>query len=198
MGKRKFVNVYLLTFIMAGAALVGINRVYAHCDTLAGPVVKDAKIALEKGDVTPVLKWIKEKDEPEIRTAFNAALNERKKRVEAKEQADLKFFETLVRAHRATEGEPFTGLKPASSIEPIILSSDNALETGSVDNLEKDMSHVLINGIKERYDRAIEKKEHKDESVKDGREYVKAYVEYTHYVESVDAAIAGKSEHHHE
>jgi hypothetical protein len=32
----------------------------AHCDTMDGPVVTTAKAALEKGDVTPVLKWVKE------------------------------------------------------------------------------------------------------------------------------------------
>ena len=31
----------------------------AHCDTMDGPVVMAAKKALEKGDVTPVLKWVK-------------------------------------------------------------------------------------------------------------------------------------------
>ena len=39
----------------------------AHCDTMDGPVVKDAKAALEKGDVTPVLKWVAKDAEPEIR-----------------------------------------------------------------------------------------------------------------------------------
>jgi hypothetical protein len=31
----------------------------AHCDTADGPVVADARVALEKGDVTPILKWVK-------------------------------------------------------------------------------------------------------------------------------------------
>jgi len=31
---------------------------WGHCDTLDGPVVMDAKAALGKGDVAPVLKWI--------------------------------------------------------------------------------------------------------------------------------------------
>jgi hypothetical protein len=31
---------------------------FAHCDALDGPVVKAAMAALQKGDVTPVLKWV--------------------------------------------------------------------------------------------------------------------------------------------
>ena len=46
----------------------------AHCDTLDGPVVKDARVALEAKDVTPVLKWVRPADEPEIREAFGKAV----------------------------------------------------------------------------------------------------------------------------
>lgn len=42
----------------------------AHCDTLAGPVVADAKKALEKSDVTPVLKWIKKEYKGEVKETF--------------------------------------------------------------------------------------------------------------------------------
>ena len=35
----------------------------AHCDTLDGPVVKDARAALSAQDVTPVLKWVRAEDE---------------------------------------------------------------------------------------------------------------------------------------
>jgi len=45
----------MLTIYMSIWFLPNISG--AHCDTLEGPVVKAAKVALEKGDVTPVLKW---------------------------------------------------------------------------------------------------------------------------------------------
>ena len=45
-------------------------HVRAHCDTLDGPVVATAKAALEKGDITPVLKWVKGDDEREIKEGF--------------------------------------------------------------------------------------------------------------------------------
>jgi hypothetical protein len=33
-------------------------KVFAHCDTLDGPVVAAARQALQQRDVTPVLKWV--------------------------------------------------------------------------------------------------------------------------------------------
>ena len=80
-----------------------------------GPVVLTAKTALDHKDVTPVLKWIKKNDEAEIKAAFAKTLAVRTKGPEARELADQFFFETFVRIHRAGEGAPFTGLKPAGT-----------------------------------------------------------------------------------
>src|SRR5512147_1018908 len=78
----------------------------AHCDGLDGPVVKAAQKALETGNVNPVLIWVQKKDEGEIKQAFQKTLAVRKLNPQAKELADMYFFETLVRIHRAGEGEP--------------------------------------------------------------------------------------------
>jgi hypothetical protein len=53
--------------------LLGTRLAAAHCDTLDGPVVKDARKALEKGEVTPVLKWVRPVDEKEIREQYCSA-----------------------------------------------------------------------------------------------------------------------------
>ncbi len=60
----------------------------AHCDTMEGPVVMTAKAALEKGDVTLVLKWVKKDDEKEIRVFFQKTLIVMGKGKEAKDLAD--------------------------------------------------------------------------------------------------------------
>lgn len=174
----------------------------AHCDTLAGPVVMTAKIALEKGDVTPVLKWVKKEYETEIREAFKKTLIVRGKSKEAKELADMYFFETLVRLHRAGEGAPYTGLKIGEAVEPIIADADKALESGSVDNLVKLVTNAAATGIRKRFAHIKETKKHAEESVEAGRKFVEAYVEFTHYVERLhlDATPEGaKTEgyHHH-
>ncbi len=171
--------------------------VFAHCDTLDGPVVKTAKAALEKGDVTPVLKWIKKDDEKEIKDLFQKTLTVRSKGREAQELADMYFFETLVRIHRAGEGAPYTGLKPAGAVEPAVLEADRALESGSADNLVKLVTDASAIGIRERFHKAYEARKHADHSVEAGREFVEAYVEFTHYVERLHMDATAVSEHHH-
>lgn len=166
----------------------------AHCDTLDGPVVTTAKAALEKEDVTPVLKWVRKEDEKEIKELFNKTLAVRKQSKEAKELADMYFFETLVRIHRAGEGAPYTGLKKEPA-EPIIAAADKALESGSTDNLVKLVTDAGAKGVRERFEHAKETKKHSDESVEAGRKFVEAYVEFTHYVERLYMDAMGPSGH---
>ena len=155
----------------------------AHCDTLDGPVVTTAKAALEKGEVTPVLKWVTKENEKEIREQFNKTLTVRKQGKEARELADTYFFETLVRIHRAGEGAPYTGLKAAGTVEPSVAAADKALESGSVDSLVTMINDAAAKGMRERFERAKEAKKHADHGVEYGRKFVAAYVEFTHYVE---------------
>jgi hypothetical protein len=166
----------------------------AHCDTMNGPVVKDARKALEKRDVTPVLKWIRPERENEIKDAFIRTLAVRVKGPEAEALADRYFFETLVRVHRAGEGAPYTGLKD-DPVEPVVALSDKALEAGSADQLIQKLTQHLAEGVHERFMDALEKKKRADESVEAGREYVEAYVRYMHYVEGIHAAIQSAGGH---
>lgn len=192
MKKQSFIyNTTLLVFLLS-AVISGHNRAYAHCDTLDGPVIKDARTALERGDVTPVLKWIKKESEPEIRAAFNSALAEKSRGKETREKADMKFFETLVRVHRTGEGASFEGLKPAGEVEPIIKSADEAIEKGSIGALNK----KITVGVEKRFNRVMATIKHKEESVDAGREYVEAYVDFMHYVEKL-YDVASKYTGHH-
>jgi len=168
----------------------------AHCDTLDGPVVESARQALAKGDITPVLKWVSTDDEPSIRTAFQNTLEVRKLGGQAQELAEMYFFETLVRIHRAGEGAPYMGLKPGAEIDPAITLADKALETGSVDKLVGVLTDATAKGIRERFHRAQETKKHADESVAAGREFVEAYVVFTHYVEELHTSVKDGTGHH--
>jgi hypothetical protein len=197
MRTQLFLSRVMVTAIVFGAIwFVLPQSVFAHCDTLDGPVVMTAKKALEKGDVAAVVKWVKKDYEQEIRTAFQKTLAVRAKGPGARELADMYFFETLVRLHRAGEGAPYTGLKAAGAVDPAIAAADRALETGTVDGLVKNITNAMSSGIRERFARAIEKKQHADESIDAGREFVEAYVEFVHYVERLHLGAAGKSIHH--
>ena len=188
-------NLAAMVFFMMFAAFWSLPlTAHAHCDTMDGPVVNTARMALEKGDVTPVLKWVRKNDEDEIKGQFQKTLTARKQGKEAKELADRYFFETLVRIHRAGEGAPYTGLK-SEPVEPIIQAADKAIDTGSADHLVKHMTESVAAGIRERFDSVRETKKHSDESILKGREFIEAYVAFTHYVERL-AADAGGAMHH--
>ena len=185
--------------IIVVCSLAATTLAWAHCDTMDGPVIAAARTALEKRDVTPVLKWVKKDGEAEIRAVFQKALAVRGKGTEAKELADRYFFETLVRIHRAGEGEPYTGLKPAGAVEPAVAAADKALDNASVDELVKEVTKTVADGIRKRFERALKARRDADSSVEAGREYVEAYVDYVHYVEGIHAvAGSGAAHNHHE
>lgn len=176
----------LLLLSLAAALALAAGEARAHCDALDGPVVRDARLALERGDPTPVLKWVEPEAEAEIHEAFRAALAVRAKGDEARQLADRYFFETLVRVHRAGEGEGFTGLKPAGSVDPGIAAADRALESGSAAQLSRELSARLADGVATRFRRAMQLKQRAGTSVEAGRAYVAAYVDYIHFVEEAD------------
>lgn len=187
----------LMVATCAGLCLLAASAARAHCDTLSGPVVQAARMALEKGDVTPVLKWVKKEDEKEIRAAFEKTLAVRAQGAEARELADTYFFETLVRLHRAGEGAAYTGLKPAGTdLGPAIPAADRALDTGSVDALVKLLTEEVAAGVRQRFSHALEAKRSAEASVEAGRRFVAAYVEFMHYVERVHAEATGTAASH--
>ncbi len=181
------------------ASVLGRRIAVGHCDTMDGPVIADAKAALEKGDVAGVLKWVHEDKEAEVRQAFQKAMAVRSKGPEARELADAYFFETLVRVHREGEGAPYTGIKPVGTpLEAGVAESDKALETGSADALVKAATGAVAEGIRHRFAEAAEARRHANESVQAGRKYVAAYVEYVHYVERIFADAKGSAHAHGE
>ena len=188
------------TAILAGAlwlstVLLPITT-NAHCDTMDGPVIADARAAIANKDITPVLKWIPAANEAEIRTLFEKTLAVRQLNEQARDMADQLFFETLVRIHRAGEGEPFTGLKPeGTTVDPVISLVDQALSTGSIDDLISRMNEHITETIRERFERARDAREHAANSVEAGREYVAAYVELMHFMERIHTDVTSDIDH---
>jgi len=178
-------------------SVIGVSRAWAHCDTMSGPVISEARAALEKGDVTPVLKWVKQEHEAEIKTAFSQVLRVRAKDPEARELADRYFLETLIRIHREGEGAPYTGLKDTPP-EKIDTLADEALASGSAEKVISKIQADLAMAIKQKFNKALQAGKNKNKSVEAGREFVESYVRYVHYVEGVQAAITAEGAHHGE
>jgi hypothetical protein len=173
----------LAASLSLAAAVVSPLSAYAHCDTLDGPVVSAARKALDSGNANLVLVWVQKKDEAEIRNAFQKARNVRRAGGEAKEFADMYFFETLVRLHRAGEGAPYTGLKPAGTIEPVVSAADKAIEAGQLQPLAKVIIDRTEKGLHAHFDEVMAKRKYNTNDVEAGRAWSSAYVEFVHYAE---------------
>jgi len=146
-----------------------------HCDSLDGPVVVAAQKALEKSDVSLILPYVPQEGEEEVIQAFNKVLPLHKKPNGAREIVDLYFYETVVRVHRAGEGAPFTGLKPAGlDVGPVIPIAEKAIETSSPDELIALLTGMLKDEIERRFHNMLHTQQHAKESTAHAREYVEA------------------------
>jgi hypothetical protein len=173
-----------------GLTFIAPGNVLAHCDSLDGPVVKAAQRALETRHLAPVLMWVQADDEAEIRAAFERTLIVRASSPQGRELADRYFFETVVRVHRAGEGASYTGLQPAGrDLGPAVPAADTALDEGSLSPLMT----LLIKGFEDRLRRqfadVISAKHFDPNDVTAGRQYVRTYVQFIHYVERLYEAI---------
>jgi hypothetical protein len=179
-------------------AVVGVRAAFAHCDGLDGPVVQAARNGLRTGNVNLVLIWVQQRDEAEIRSVFQQALVVRRQGPDAQALADRSFFETLVRVHRAGEGAPYTGLKPAGrDLGPAIPAADKALETGAVGPLQDLLADAVHRGLQQHVEELKALRGYDPDDVAAGRRYVQAYVEYVHYVERIHEAATTAAPGHY-
>jgi hypothetical protein len=187
----------IVTILAVVAAIVVLQPqvASAHCDALDGPVVSAAKAALDRNDVALVLRWVPPAREADIRSAFDRTVTVRAAGGEAKALAETWFFETLVRIHRAGEGAPFDGLKPAGHIEPFVAAVDQSLVGGAPNDVVATVSAHVTRGVRERFARARDARANADHSVEAGRAYVAAYVDYLHYVEALLRAGGPAADH---
>lgn len=183
-------------FFIIGPLLSG--QAIAHCDGLDGPVVKAAQNALEMRNVNLVLIWVQKKDEGDIRKAFQKTIAVRKLSPQAKELADMYFFETLVRLHRAGEGAPYTGLKPAGrDLGPAVPVADEAVASGRIDSLMKLLQDNVRDGLRRHFHSVAATKPFKIDDVDKGRKYVNSYVRFIHYAEHVYRSAVMSAEGHY-
>lgn len=171
-----------------------------HCDSMDGPVVTAARKALEAKNVNLILPFVPKEGEVEVIQAFEKAIQLRNDGAVAREVADLYFFEIVVRIHRAGEGAPYTGLKPAGLSEgPVIPIAEKAIETGSPDELVNLLCEVVRKEVLHKFERMMHLKEHADKSVEDAREYVEAMLGLQVWSHKLyGCAIAEPHEAHHE
>jgi hypothetical protein len=192
----------LLASAAAIAFLFSAPAAQAHCDTVDGPVATAGQAALESGNINLALVYAPAAAEAELKAAFGQSLKVRGLGAEAKTLADRAFIETLVRLHRAGEGAPYAGLKPAGlDFGPAIPAAERALADGKLQEVRAVLVKELEHALHERFDRvretpAIEPKTADDVAV--ARKRVSAELGFVTFVEGLREAMAGEGKPAHE
>lgn len=149
-----------------------------------GPVVKAALAALKTGEVERVLIWVGPKDEQAVRSAFESARKDRSR--------ETSYLETVVRVHRASENAPFEGVKPAGGdLGPAIPAADTAAASGTPDAVMRVLHQAVAQGVKQRLENLNRARAYDSKDVDAGRRYVRAYVDFLHYVDGLHKAAGG-------
>lgn len=74
--------------------------------------------------------------------------------------------------------------------------SDHAITSRSIDDLMVKLNKHIENVLREKYERVINLEKIKNESVEKGRDYIEAYVDYTHSIEGIHDIIKNTEERH--
>ncbi len=168
-----------------------------HCDALDGPVVRAAREALAAHDVELVLPYVHADGEDEVRAAFDMTVKASTLGAEAREVAERWYFETVVRVHRAGEGAPFTGLKPAGlDVGPVIPAAERALDSGSPDELVSVMCRELSEQVERRLHHALELRSRAGGGVTESRAYVEAMLGLQVWANSVHRQVTAEPHAH--
>lgn len=196
MRRKAKAAVFIMAVLGGLATLAVITRtVQAHCDTESGPVAVAAPEALQTGQFEPIAIWVGPEQGPELRRKFRQALAAYKMGGAAKELAQDYFVSESIRLHRAAEGMSFTGVKPAQPLPSDIAAAEKALETGDVSLITEPLKAEVEKNVTRWFEQARRAREHKDESVEAGREYVDAYVKSVIYVHGLHGTIQAGPAH---
>ena len=174
----------LVPLFILSMLILSTNVTFAHCDTMDGPLIADARKAMGQNNVNYVLKWVSAANESGIRDAFNLVMKVKGLSPEAKELSEKYFFDTLVRIHRAGEGEPFTGVKPSGTpIDDKVLAADKSIEIGNLSPLKNMVSKDILQELTKRFNKVMSLKNFDVNNVAAGREYIEAYVQFFKFAE---------------
>jgi len=167
-----------------------------HCDTRDGPVVNAAKRALETGNVNFVLIWVQEESARELSGIFEKALRARKTGKAARDVTDDWFFENAIRLHRAGEGTPYTGMKPAGLGEgPVVPKAEKAIESGNPQETIDLILGTVEEELSGRFRTVMDRKQYDADDVAAGREYVRAFIGWVVYSHHLYEYVKGGEPH---
>ena len=193
----------LIAVAVAAGMLLSSQSAQAHCDSVDGPVAKAVQKALDNGNLNPVLAYAPATAEAEIRAAFEKSRKVRGLGGDARTLADQAFMETVIRLHRAGEGAPYTGLKPAGlDYGPVIPAAEHAVETGDLAKLKAVLMEKIEHALSERlaHVRELQKVPLEPKTaaeVPHSRERVSAELGFITFTENLHQAALGKGAEQH-
>ncbi|MDP1552468.1 MAG: DUF6448 family protein [Methanobacteriaceae archaeon] len=163
------------------------------CDSMDGPVVKAAEVALEMENVNYVLAYVSEDDEKELKEAFEKSVFLRELNEDAAEIADYWFFETVVRLHLKSRGEHFQGIKSSKNLDSITRRIKQAMDEENLNDLFEYLSASLENELRKRFMEVLNNKDHNLNDVDDAREYIKSVIDFVEYTVFIQKSIISNS-----
>lgn len=154
-----------------------------HCDTMDGPVVTAAELALEMENINYVLPYVKKDLEDELKEAFDKTIVVRELSGDAAEVADYWFFETAVRLHMFGKGSTYTGIKHSGLNQgSVINKAEEAIENGDKSELEEFLMDLIGEAFERRFETVMYKKEYDLNNVDAARDYVNSMLEFVSFV----------------
>lgn len=193
------VKVLVLVLALAGVTSLAFQSrpAEAHCDSVNGPVVGAAELALAKGDVKLVLPYVQPDAEKELTAAFDQAMKVRKQGGAAQQLAETYFYETAVRLHRVGEGAAYTGLKYEADFGPALAAADQALQTNSAKAVNKVLVDAVNEGVAAKFKAVQDARANAQKlgTVQAHRERAEAELIFEKYVLELHSAATGQAAH---
>ncbi len=192
------IKIIIAIITLLAVSNIEIEPARAHCDTIDGPVIMDAKKALETKNINLVLIWVQAGDEGEIKEDLIKPL-EREIYHPGRRLLTVNYFlfKRLVRVHRAGEGAGYEGLRTSrTELNPAVQAADMAIKDGKIGPVITLLTSTMNEKVNEKFNNAYGKKNYDPNDVQAGREYVKAYVEYVHYIKWTYNTFHGPAGHH--
>jgi hypothetical protein len=153
-----------------------------HCDTMDGPVVTAAELALEMENINYVVPYVNKDLEEELKEAFDKTIVVRELSGDAAEVADYWFFETAVRLHMLGKGKSYTGIKHFGlNRTSVINKAEEAIQTGDKSELEGFLMDFIGEAFESRFETAISNKDYDLNDVEAARDYVNSVLEFIEF-----------------
>ncbi len=157
-----------------------------HSESMDGPVVNAAEIALDMENVNYILPFVAVEHEGELKEAFERTILVRELSADAAELADYWFFETAVRLHLSGRGKSYDGIKPTGyNRRPALTLAEEALKKENPSDLVEFMVSFMKEDIQSRFEDALSKKDYQISDIESGRDYISSKQDFVRYLDKL-------------